>query len=52
MFKINFKKFFLYLLIVILIFILDRSSKIYILHLAETTNLVDIYVTPFLNLYL
>jgi len=52
MLKINFKKFFLYLLIVIIIFILDRSSKVYILHLAETTNLVDVYVTPFLNLYL
>ena len=52
MLKINFKKFFLYSVIVILIFILDRFSKIYILNLAETNNLVDIYVAPFLNLYL
>ena len=52
MLKINFKKFFLYSVIVILIFILDRFSKVYILNLAETSNLVDIYVAPFLNLYL
>jgi len=52
MLKINFKKFFLYSVIVILIFILDRFSKVYILNLAETNNLVDIYVAPFLNLYL
>ena len=52
MLKINFKKFFLYSVIVILIFILDRFFKVYILNLAETNNLVDIYVAPFLNLYL
>ena len=52
MLKINFKKFFLYSVIVILIFIVDRFSKVYILNLAETNNLVDIYVAPFLNLYL
>ncbi len=52
MLKINFKKFFLYSVIIILIFILDRFSKVYILNLAETNNLVDIYVAPFLNLYL
>ena len=52
MLKINFKKFFLYSVIVIFIFILDRFSKIFILNLAETNNLADIYVAPFLNLYL
>ena len=52
MLKINFKNFFLYSAIVIFIFILDRLSKVYILDLAETNNLVDIYVAPFLNLYL
>ena len=52
MLKINPKIFFLYLVTVILIFILDRFTKIYILSLAETNNLVDIYVAPFLNLYL
>ena len=52
MLKINFKKFFLYSAIVILIFLLDRISKFYILNLAEINNSVDIYLTPFLNLYL
>ena len=48
----NFKKFFLYSIIVIFIFTLDRISKIYILSLAETNDIVDIYLNPFLNLYL
>ena len=52
MLKINFRKFFLYLAIVILIFLLDRISKFYILNLAEINNSVDIYLTPFLNLHL
>ena len=52
MLKINFKKFFLYSIIVILIFLLDRISKFYILNLAEINNSVDIYLTPFLNLHL
>ena len=52
MLKINFKKFFLYSAIVILIFLLDRISKFYIINLAEINNLVDIYLTPFLNLHL
>ena len=52
MLKINLKKFFLYSTIVILIFLLDRISKFYILNLAEINNSVDIYLTPFLNLHL
>ena len=52
MLKINFKKFFLYSIIVILIFLLDRISKFYILNLAEINNSVDIYLTHFLNLHL
>ena len=52
MLKINFKKFFLYSIIFIFIFTLDRISKIYILSLAETNDIVDIYLNPFLNLYL
>ena len=52
MLKVNFKKFFLYSAIVILIFLLDRISKFYILNLAEINNSVDIYLTPFLNLHL
>ena len=52
MLKINLKKFFLYSTIVILIFLLDRISKFYILNLAEINNSVDIYLAPFLNLHL
>ena len=52
MLKINFKKFFLYSIIVILIFLLDRISKFYILSLAEINNSVDIYLAHFLNLHL
>ena len=52
MLKINFKKLFLYSGIVIFVFILDRISKIYILNLLETNNQVDIYIFPFLKLYL
>jgi len=36
----------------ILIFFIDRLTKIYILNLAEIENSVDIYITPYLNLYL
>ena len=52
MIKSNLKKFLIYSSIIILIFLLDRVSKIYILNLAETSNSVDIYVNSFLNLYL
>ena len=50
--KIEFKKISLNLLILILIFFIDRLTKIYILNLAEVENSVDIYITPYLNLYL
>jgi len=50
--KINYKKISVYLFVVIVIFLLDRISKIYILNLAEINNLVDIYLTSFLNIYL
>ena len=48
----NYKKYLKYLLLVSIIFILDRLSKLYILNLAENMNLVDIYVNSYLNLYL
>ena len=48
----NLKKSHLNLLILILIFFIDRLTKIYILNLAEIENSVDIYITPYLNLYL
>ena len=50
--KINYKKISIYLFLVIVIFLLDRITKIYILNLAEINNLVDIYLTSFLNIYL
>ena len=46
------KNFFLGLLIFIIIFAFDRTSKIYILNLAETNKYVDIYVNSFLNFHL
>ena len=52
MLKINFKKFFLYSAIVILIFTLDRISKLYILNSVEINNEVNIYIFSFLKLYL
>jgi signal peptidase II len=50
--KINNKKVLIYLFLLIIIFLLDRLSKIYVLHLAEINNIVDIYLTSFLNIYL
>ena len=44
-FSINF-------IILIIIFFIDRLTKIYILKLAELENSVDIYLTSYLNLYL
>ena len=38
--------------IIIVIFFLDRISKIYILKIAEFESSVDIYLTPYLNFYL
>ena len=50
--KIRLKSFFLNSIILITIFFVDRISKFYILKLAEVQNSVDIYVTPYLNLFL
>ena len=52
MFRINYKKRLLNLVLIIILFLIDRISKIYILKLAELNNAVDIYITPYLNLYL
>ena len=52
MFKVDFKKFLLNFIIVLLIFLADRVSKIYILKIAELENGVDIYLTTYLNFYL
>ena len=50
--KTRLKTFFLNIIILITIFLIDRISKFYILKLAEVESSVDIYVTPYLNLFL
>ena len=52
MFKINLKKILLNLIIVLIIFLIDRFSKMYILKIAEIKDTVDIYVNSYLNFYL
>ena len=52
MFKINLKNILINTMIVLAIFLLDRVTKIYIIKLAELENVVDIYITSYLNLYL
>tara|TARA_B100000787_G_scaffold129701_1_gene98580 strand:+ start:630 stop:1130 length:501 start_codon:yes stop_codon:yes gene_type:complete len=51
-----FKKFsinnLLSIIIVVVIFLIDRMSKLYVLKLVEKNNNLDIYVTPYLNIYL
>jgi len=39
-------------IIIILIFIIDRVSKVYLLNLHENGIDVDFYIFPFLNIYL
>ena len=52
MFKVNIKRTLLNSLIILVIFLVDRISKIYILKIAELENIVDIYLTSYLNFYL
>ena len=46
------KQFILNFIIIFFIFFLDRISKIYIINLFENENIVDITISPFLNLIL
>ena len=46
------KKLSIYFLIVLVIFTLDRLSKLFILNILEDKDKVDIYINSFLNLYL
>ena len=50
--KINLKNLYLNLIIILIVFIFDRITKLYILKLAEIEASVDIYITPYLNLFL
>jgi signal peptidase II len=52
MFIAKHKKLLLEILTVLLIFLADRASKIYILRIAQVESVVDIYVNPYLNFYL
>ena len=52
MIKINLKKILLNAILIFIIFLVDRLSKIYILRVAEQENIVDIYLNQFLNFYL
>ena len=52
MLKINLKKILINCTIVLVVFLVDRLSKTYILKIAELGNTVDIYVTQYLNFYL
>ncbi len=52
MLKINLKKLLVNSTIVLIIFLVDRFSKIYILKIAALENKVDIYISEYLNLYL
>ena len=52
MLKVNLKKILLNSIIISIIFLIDRISKIYILKIAELENTVDIYLTSYLNFYL
>ena len=46
------KKFVFYLLIIVVIFSLDRISKLYIINIAETYGNVDIFINNFINIIL
>ena len=52
MIKLNLKNILLNFFVVLIIFLIDRFSKIYILKMAELNGMVDIYVNSYLNIYL
>ena len=51
-FKLNLKRFLLYFLVLILIFFIDRITKIYIINLAAGAEILDIYLNQFINIFL
>jgi signal peptidase II len=50
--KVNFKSILLNFFIIMVIFIADRISKLYILKIVELENSIDIYINSYLNFYL
>ena len=49
--KISLKKLIFLFKILILIFFIDRTSKIYILNLADNEQFLNIYINKFLNIF-
>ena len=52
MIKNNIKKFIFYFLIISIVFVLDRVSKIYVINYFENTVETEIYLSNFLNIIL
>ena len=52
MIKNNIKKFIFYFLVISIVFILDRVSKIYVINYFENTVETEIYLSNFLNIIL
>ena len=50
--KTNIKKFIFYFLTILIVFVLDRVSKIYVINYFENTAETEIYLSNFLNIIL
>ena len=50
--KIKVYKFLINSIFVLILFCIDRFSKVYVIELSEKTNVTEIYLTSFLNSYL
>ena len=50
--KVKVYKFLINCLFVLILFCVDRFSKIYVIDLAEKTDITEVYLTSFLNSYL
>ena len=50
--KVKVYKFLSNSIFILILFCIDRFSKIYVIELAEKTNVLEIYLTSFLNSYL
>ena len=48
----KYKQILFYLIMVLIIFLLDRVSKLYILNLAENSEILNVYISSYLNFYL
>ena len=50
--KINLKNLYLNLVILLTVFIFDRVTKLYVLKIEEVETSVDVYIAPYLNIFL